>query len=74
MKAKERALEGLEIARAISSDAPRTYIPPREAVKPESESILPADLLAGTRGYLGSTFFCRPMAAMSVAGMMPVQS
>jgi len=52
MDRKRLAREALEIAKGISREAPRRYIPPKEAVKPESEGVLPAELIADTRGYL----------------------
>ena len=52
MDRKRLAREALEIAKEISREAPRRYIPPKEAVKPESEGVLPAELTINTRGYL----------------------
>lgn len=46
------ALRSLEIAQAISGDAPRRYVPPREAIRSESEGVLASELIEGTRGYL----------------------
>jgi hypothetical protein len=52
MDRKSLARKGLEIAKGISLEAPRRYIPPREPMRPESEGVLPADLTVNTRGYL----------------------
>ena len=46
------ARHALEVAQAIQSATPRRGRPPEEGTAPESEQVLPASILRGTRGYL----------------------
>lgn len=52
MDRKSLARKGLEIAKGISLEAPRRYMPPSEPVRPGSEGVIPVDLTVNTRGYL----------------------
>lgn len=49
---RDIARRGLEIAKAISAEAPKRFVPPVEGAQPEGEAVLPRDLASNTRGYL----------------------
>jgi hypothetical protein len=42
----------IELVRKLSSDVPRTFIPPSGGTRPTSEQVLPFAIVRGTRGYV----------------------
>jgi hypothetical protein len=52
MHPKNIAVGALALAKRLQSSAPSSYIPPSDPIEPQSESILPRDLLQSSRGYL----------------------
>jgi len=48
---------GIDIARAIQGEAPKTFVPPSDGTKPETQQILPHAMVKGTRGYIEKTTF-----------------
>ena len=45
-------LAALELAKKLKSDAPKTYVPPSEGTRSETQRILPLGLTRNTRGYI----------------------
>lgn len=44
--------QALEVAKRIQAEAPLTYVPPSSGTRPRSQTVLPASLVANTRGYI----------------------
>jgi len=54
---KSLVQHALEIAKAISADAPVKYVPPSTGTIPTSQNILPHALFKDTRGYIERVVF-----------------
>ena len=48
----DNAREAVELAKALQAAAPKTYLPPSDGTKPETQQILPHAMVRNTRGYV----------------------
>ena len=42
----------IELVKKLKADAPKTFVPPSEGMRPSNEFILPFAMVRGTRGYI----------------------
>ena len=49
--------EAVELAKALQSEAPKTYLPPSDGTKPETQQVLPHAMVLNTRGYIERVCF-----------------
>lgn len=47
----------LELAKRLKSEAPKSFVPPSEGIRPANEFILPHAIVRGTRGYIERVVF-----------------
>ncbi len=53
----DNAREAVELAKALQAEAPKTYLPPSDGTKPETQQILPHAIVRNTRGYIERVCF-----------------
>ena len=53
----DHAREAVELAKALQADAPKTYVPPSDGTKPETQQVLPHAIVRNTRGYIERVVF-----------------
>ncbi|MBI4756960.1 MAG: DUF4145 domain-containing protein [Betaproteobacteria bacterium] len=51
------AREALLLAKQLQAEAPKTFLPPSDGTKPETQQVLPHALVKGTRGYIERVCF-----------------
>jgi hypothetical protein len=47
----------VELAKQLQAEAPKTYLPPSDGTKPETQQILPHAIVSNTRGYIERVTF-----------------
>ena len=47
----------LEIAKNIQNEAPASFVPPSEGLRPQSQNVIPHAMVLGTRGYIERVVF-----------------
>ena len=53
----DRSRKAVELAKLLQSEAPKTFVPPSEGTKPETQQILPHAIVRNTRGYIERVTF-----------------
>ena len=53
----DHAREAVDLAKALQAEAPKTYVPPSDGTRPETQQILPHAIVQNTRGYIERVCF-----------------